>query len=144
MIFYPDLRKITINTPNYKGMFLRGYGSQNHIKNNGTQVGNTSTNHASGSIGVIQGDGARKITGRIGHYENGILRKHSIGSVFPASPTPSRMAIANDKDYPFSNVLNNHPYDWTAYCDIDTTREIPAANEIRPVNIAVRYLIRTR
>jgi len=57
--------------PNYQGMFLRGYGSQAHAQENGSTIGITSTTHASGSLGVAQGDATRKADGYL-HRQGGV------------------------------------------------------------------------
>ena len=43
----------------YRGVFLRGYGSLTHTQNNGSTIGNTATTHSSGAIGSVQGDAVR-------------------------------------------------------------------------------------
>ena len=52
--------------PDFRGMFLRGYGSQSYTQENGRrnnsggyQEGSTTTVHSSGSVGSIQGDAVR-------------------------------------------------------------------------------------
>lgn len=125
-------------TPNYKGMFLRGYGSQDHTKNNGSLIGNTATNHASGGIGAIQGDTIRNATGIVGVNTERVVNRTTglfsgVVNSSAAKPKSPRM------EYFASPVMWN--FTWA---DLNFSRQIPTANEIRPVNMAVRYLIRSR
>lgn len=125
-------------------MFLRGYGSQSHTKNNGSTVGNTATNHASGNIGVIQGDALRVMHGGINPLLdtiNGITGTAlaidvGTGIFRSSSNTPNTVGVA----------LGNCYKATTAHfgITIHNGRITATANENRPVNIAVRYLIRTR
>ena len=116
--------------PDLRGLFLRGYGSQAHTQNNGSTVGVTSTLHESGSLGAIQGDATRRVIGEA-HYLT--------GNYFGASGTfylGGTRAIGQH----FSDTWN-----WGGWSIIqDTTRVVPTAAENRPVNTAVRYLVRAR
>lgn len=126
--------------PNYSGMFLRGYGSQSHTKNNGSQVGNTTTHHVSGQIGVIQGDAARNITGFFRYADSYRYHTFWLDQVFYDS-------FQNASELPYRTGLENRPNTNDARIQkihFDASRMIPVANENRPVNIAVRYLIRCR
>lgn len=52
-IEYEKIRQIYgTNLSDYRGVFLRGYGSFTHTQNNGTSVGNTTTTHSSAAIGI--------------------------------------------------------------------------------------------
>jgi len=66
---YPELAALRGGrTPDMRGMFLRGNGSQAHAQNNGSTVGTTTTTHESGALGQVQGDAMRNITGMLdGH-----------------------------------------------------------------------------
>jgi hypothetical protein len=106
-------------------MFLRGHGSQSHVQNNGSLTGNTATLHQSGTLGQVQGDAMRLIPGR----------QHS-----RESETASNGAFVT---YRASNLWMNAVgtgFGW-GY-ELDVSRVVPTAPEIRPVNLAVRYLIR--
>ena len=59
------------NTPDYRGMFLRGLGSQNFSQNNGVHTGVTNTTYTSGNLGKIQGDAIRNIYGDLGTQQTG-------------------------------------------------------------------------
>ena len=113
------------NVPDLRGLFLRGYGSRSHSQNNGSIVGVTSALHESGQLGVIQGDASRKITGITGFSDgSGILTLY--GSTHYSGRVGGQQDGAND-----GRIIR-----------IDTSREIPTADENRPVNMSVRYLIR--
>lgn len=54
---YPELFALMGDrTPDLRGLFLRGYGSQVHVRNNGSAEGITSTTRSSGALGQIQGN----------------------------------------------------------------------------------------
>ena len=112
--------------PDLRGLFLRGYGSQAYAQNNGTTVGTTSTLYASGQLGQVQGDGYRRFTGTIG---------------------PSIDAGSGGIVYGGGNagyMVMGAAHFVTAYHYIDSARVLPTAPENRPVNTAVRYLVRAR
>ena len=125
---YPELFAVVgSQVPDLRGLFLRGYGTQTHTQHNGTIVGVTPTSHASGALGVVQGDATRNISGRSGYidYNNSIL---------PWTPTGPFYETA---------VVDGAREDGVArIVQMDISRVVPTANENRPVNIAVRYLIR--
>lgn len=129
---YPELFALMGGkVPDLRGLFLRGYGSQSHAQNNGSTVGVTSTTHASGALGQVQGDAIRNIQGNIGvwnwlaHYGDGAFE-----------PVPRTM---NSGDPTVSSSLKGNG-GW----DLNISRVVPTAEEIRPANQAVRYLVRAR
>ena len=120
---YPELFALVgARVPDYRGLFLRGHGSQTHSKNNGSTVGVTSTTHSSGALNQIQGDGTRNITGDIGWTKNG-----GNGAIEYVSSQPE-FDLRNGSGWYLARL--------------NTSRVVPTANENRPVNMAVRYLIR--
>lgn len=124
---YPELSAYYGPTvPDFRGLFLRGYGSQTHAQNNGSTVGITTTPHASGALGVIQGDATRNITGTLPTRMNAIGYAPS-GVFFQASPLGGSGA-------------KNDATGTSAVFDL--SRRSPTAPEIRPANMAVRHLIR--
>ena len=119
---YPKLREIVgNNVPNYQGVFLRGYGSQIS-----THYG--AVTHSSEALGVLQGDAIRNITGnhrRItwpsnNRYTEGAFRVENYGTS-QAWTGGSESAV------------------WLYF---DASRVVPTANENRPVNKAVYWLIK--
>ena len=126
---YPELFAIVGATvPDLRGLFLRGYSSQSHSQNNGTAVGVTATLHSSGPLGTIQGDAARPLTGYLD------VVNESVGSsgVIYGTPDPRGVGVSGDH----GRALG---IDAIA---IDSARGTPTDVENRPVNVAVRYLIR--
>ena len=128
---YPELFAIIgAKVPDYRGLFLRGYGQQSHSQNNGSAVGVTSTTHRSGALGEVQGDAIRNITGEV---NGGAVEEESGNSsgVFSYHMVASKGAEGSYRygDYGF---------------DFDASRVVPTATENRPVNTAVRYFIRAR
>lgn len=111
-------------TPNYQGMFLRGNGSQAYAQNNGSTVGVTSTTYSSGTLGQVQGDATRAISGR---FHSDGLPGQNLGPFYPQAYSVSRGIGKVDGEY------------GTFF---DSARVVPTASENRPVNMAVRYLIR--
>ena len=122
---YPELFALVGGqVPDLRGLFLRGYGSQTYAQNNGSTVGITSTTHSSGALGKVQGDALRPITsGGIHHFGS------SGGGAFET------------RGYTDQRGSNGGGSMMTR---LDTSRVVPTANENRPVNQAVRYLIRAR
>lgn len=128
---YPALAAIVGGTvPDYRGMFLRGYGSQNYSQMNGSLNGVTSTNYSSGLLGIIQGDAARNITGTFA------AKAHSFNIGVNTTGAFYDLGWGNGA----VGGGSPQPHAW----GFDTSRVIPTANEIRPVNIAVRYLIKAQ
>jgi hypothetical protein len=127
---YPELAAIVGPTvPNYQGMFLRGYGSQSHAQINGSEIGYTSTTHSSGALGEVQGDASRRITGHVQVYHAGI-----------ADTTGTFTPTAKDNDF---WGYGSHSQAYAGF-NINTNLITPTDTENRPVNMAVRYLIRAR
>ena len=121
---YPELSALVgAAVPDLRGLFLRGYGSQSFAQLNGTTVGVTSTLHSSGQLGQVQGDALRTIRG-----EASMLKlQGNIGGAIYGSSSPGYDHIENVSGCGF---------------EFDSSRVVPTAQENRPVNIAVRYLVR--
>lgn len=127
---FPELfAVIGANVPDLRGLFLRGYGTRNHSKNNGSSVGVTNTAHSSGALGAIQGDATRNITGELGRLPSS-EGTDGQGGAFKIYAFKAHGALAD-----------NNQGRWV---NLDASRVVPVANEVRPVNMAVRYFIRSR
>ena len=124
---YPELVALVgARVPDYQGIFLRGHGSQTS-----THYGTVA--HSSAELGQLQGDAIREMKGEAvmaGGTGNGL----------------------------YSGVLNSVHYDteiaWLTSSgktqvqfrrlQFVASKALPVANENRPVNRAVHYLIRAR
>ena len=121
---YPELVGVVgSRVPDYRGIFLRGQGSQTS-----THYGTVA--HSSAALGQLQGDGIRTIWGTFvggdwsGHNNQG----GSSGAFWPSGN---------------AGVQEGNRYDQIRY-SFDVSRVTPVVGEVRPVNRAVRYLIRSR
>ena len=129
---YPELFALMGGkVPDLRGLFLRGYGSQAHFQNNGSTVGVTSTTHSSGELGQVQGDALRKINGFVSGQNAGFI--DNFGGVFSIGELT--------QGYEGSTIRPNYKSDDFF---LDTSRVVPTAQEVRPANTAVRYLVRSR
>lgn len=147
-IEYEEARKIFgTKLPDFQGMFLRGYGSQSFTQNNGSRIGNTATTHASGTLGAIQGDSIREI---YGWFDTNIIASWFVynapttssghgafGNVVDPSITAGYEQIVSSAGVRHSNYSSGM-YDFYA------SRMVPVSNEIRPVNVAVKYIAKVR
>ena len=113
---YPELFALVgARVPDYRGLFLRGHGSQAS-----SHYGVVT--HQSAALGQLQGDGIRNITGDIGWTKNG-----GNGAIEYVSSQPE-FDLRNGSGWYLARL--------------NTSRVVPTANENRPINKAVRYLIR--
>ena len=101
-------------------MFLRGFGSQVS-----THYGTVT--HASGALGQVQGDAIRNITGA----SAGVYSVSGSGSFYRIEIYFADIGMESGGDYLYN-------------MGFDASRVVPTANEDRPVNVAVRYLIRAK
>ena len=115
---YPELVAVLgrATVPDYRGVFLRGYGSR-------TSSHYGTVTHQSGALGELQGDAIRNMTGNVA----------------------TSMSYADGKLFVMGSTLRTFnrdgggPVNATSF---DTSRVVPTANENRPLNVAVRYLIK--
>ena len=117
------------NVPDYRGMFLRGHGSQTF---NTQGYGNV--NHASEELGVIQGDSIREL-GTKGQFA---------GSPVHNAPQPDYgvfKAIRSTQGY---LDLGSRKYRDVRVYEMNLANAVPVDNENRPINKAVKYLIRAK
>lgn len=122
---YPELFAVMGgNVPDLRGLFLRGHGAQTS-----THYGTVS--HQSGALGAIQGDTIRDLA-NVGTIDGLITIGPSASGAFSVS----------------RSVWGGHS--WGGGADnitsfaLNLSKAVPTSNEIRPVNMAVRYLIRAR
>ena len=122
---YPELvGLIGWNVPNYQGVFLRGYGSQ-------TSYHYGAVGHWSAGLGELQGDGIREISAA---FSTG--GQHGIGGA------SGSFGVTGGQGYDWKYGGTGNTY-WGGI-DFYASRVTPVVGEIRPVNRAVRYLIRAR
>ena len=127
---YPDfVLKFGNKTPNYQGMFLRGYGKQKYSQDNGGGK-ISSTTHQSGALGEIQGDGIRNIKGEI--------------TVLGTLDWGATSGVFSDGYMNYGGLIGGGNW-WNYHTrEFDASGVIPTANENRPINVAVRYIIKVK
>ena len=142
----------TTRVPDYRGVFLRGYGSQ--------------SGYSSGSLGVLQRDATRDWSG----LTTGLAKR--------GRSQPSHWGILENEqtsDYDIQLIyMHDAPYTYRysiscsigedgGDCSLDESKEtfptvphatftqywdpsieLPIANEIRPANIAVKFMIKAK
>ena len=117
---YPKLYALMHNTPDYRGVFLRGLDSvtSNHY---GTVT------HTSSNLGELQGDAIRNITG--------------------TTPAAAEESGGSFSGVFYSNGLGSGTGEWS-HTDhrigFNASRVVPVAVENRPINKAVRYFIKAK
>ena len=140
---YPELfAVIGAKVPDYRGLFLRGYGQQTYTQNNGSMVGNTATTHASGELGKVQGDAIRDpgeagksvLRGPVGGYDHEAYSIKCEGAICDGED----FSMTRQDQWATQRVVSN------PVINILKGLQQPFGNEIRPVNTAVRYFIRAR
>lgn len=117
---YPKLAKIMNYTPDYQGLFLRGLGGNSE------------------AIGNIQGDAIRNITGTL-DSGNSMTELQLFGE------TPTTTGVFENFDwFHGSNGADEGNYYRANGLSFDASRVVPTANENRPINTAVVYLIKAK
>ena len=118
------------NLPDFRGMFLRGEGTYkatpgnpNHYESHPAY--STSTIYRSATLGTLQGDTIRNITGVVNGMPNGQMG--TSGVFFRTT------AVGNGNVTP--GVGNSD-------LNFEASRVVPTANENRPANYAVKYCIK--
>lgn len=106
--------------------------------------------HKSGSLGTVQGDATRRIQGHDDNEQPGNMSVSNpdfyVGSQHYCSALAGKTAMW----YEIGSLTHNSLLrDGTGFgrsftTRFDNARIVPIAQEIRPVNTAVRYLIRAR
>ena len=108
---YPKLYALMHNTPDYRGVFLRGLGGN------------------SASLGELQGDAIRNITGNFNATDNNSWNINANGVFY------GQTIGAGDQ--------GSEAGEYKKYY-FDTSRVVPTAEENRPINKAVRYFIKAK
>ena len=123
---YPELIALVgSRVPDYRGIFLRGHGSQVS-----THYGTVT--HASAGIGELQGDGMREIWGQLSDLPRS--RDGEVGQ-------SGSLAFWNEERNQWMNDAGKTP---SGAMNFYASRSTPVVGQVRPVNRAVRYLIRAR
>ena len=123
---YPELVGVVgWNVPNYQGVFLRGYGGQ-------TSYHYGAVGHWSAGLGELQGDGIREIWGELSYLPRS--RDGEVGQ-------SGSLAFWNEGRNQWMNDAGKAP---SGAMNFYASRSTPDVGEVRPVNRAVRYLIRAR
>ena len=123
---YPELVGVVGgNVPNYQGVFLRGYGGQ-------TSYHYGAVGHWSAGVGELQGDGIREIWGELSYLPRS--RDGEVGQ-------SGSLAFWNEGRNQWMNDAGKAP---SGEMNFYASRSTPVVGEVRPVNRAVRYLIRAR
>ena len=108
---YPKLYSLMHNTPDYRGIFLRGLGGN------------------SASLGELQGDAIRNITGNFNATDNNSWNINANGVFY------GQTIGAGDQGGKAGEYKKYY---------FDASRVVPTANENRPINKAVRYFIKAK
>ena len=120
---YPQLSAIVgSNVPDYRGVFLRGYGSQ-------TSTHYGTVTHSSAALGELQGDAIRNIYGD--------FSAHCIGYSLGWGKGAFYTTLNNDREAA-GEGWNNHSPDF----HFSASRVVPTANENRPINKSVNWIIK--
>ena len=123
---YPELVGVVGgNVPNYQGVFFRGYGGQ-------TSYHYGAVGHWSAGLGELQGDGIREIWGELSYLPRS--RDGEVGQ-------SGSLAFWNEGRNQWMNDAGKAP---SGAMNFYASRSTPVVGEVRPVNRAVRYLIRAR
>ena len=124
---YPELvALIGASVPDYRGLFLRGHGSQ-------TSTHYGTVTHSSADLGQLQGDAIREIKG------NAIMLGGTGNDLFSGVLSTSSF----DPDIAWMSPSGNTRAQFRNF-EFQASKNTPSAQEIRPVNRAVRYLIRAK
>lgn len=107
-------------TPNYQGMFLRGAGSQT------LEHGRYGSETHGTKLGEVQGDTIRNISGGI---DSGVAAFASSSGAFSLGKTVGFAAGGSP------GFLNDD-------ISFNAAKVVPTANENRPVNVGVKYIIK--
>jgi len=133
---YPKLAALMSNVPDYRGVFLRGYGAISQSDIYGPVL------HESSDLGVLQGDSIRNISGKI-DASSSPADIEAFGETYPGY-----LSITGPFEGIYSNIqavsdAGSVAIRMTGF-KFDASQSVPTSNENRPINIAVRYLIKAK
>ena len=111
---YPKLYALMHNTPDYRGIFLRGLGGN------------------SADLGELQGDAIRNIVGTFGLEADQWSSASNISGAFYLK----RNNVSGESARPDGET--------DSLIEFNASRVVPTSNENRPINKAVRYFIKAR
>lgn len=119
---YPKLYALMHNVPDYRGVFLRGLG------------GNSAT------LGELQGDAIRNITGTISITSP----NNRDFQLFGEETTSSGALGLNNYTYRRMSSDSDRSGNTPSAFSFDASRVVPTASENRPINKAIRYFIKAK
>ena len=123
---YPELAALVgSRVPDYRGVFLRGHGSQTS-----THYGTVA--HSSAGLGELQGDTIREIWG----WFPELISQGSTPMNYGAMSYGSPWSTGSHSKYSGNWMKRS--------ADFYASRVTPVSDEVRPVNRSVRYLIRAK
>lgn len=129
---YPQLAAIMSNTPNYQGVFMRGNGNQSV----------SGVNYASGNLYSPQGDTVRQVDRT---KSRAVLNTTHGGGLRIINSGGGAAWVSGYWRHSTSRSSWNY---WsTSRVAIDlmnSLSSLPQSNEIRPVNVAVKYYVKAR
>lgn len=124
------------NVPDYRGVFLRGYGAIFQSDIYGPVL------HESSDLGVLQGDSIRNISGKIDASASPNVYE-AFGEI-----NPGYLSITGAFEGIYSNIQAVSDGVSAEICmtgfKFDASRSVPTSNENRPVNKSVKYLIKAK
>ena len=123
---YPELVAVVGgHVPDYRGIFLRGHGSQ-------TSMHYGTVTHSSAGIGQLQGDSIREIWG----WFPELISQGSTSMTYGAMSYGSPWSTGSHSKYSGNWMKRS--------ADFYASRVTPVSDEVRPVNRSVKYLIRAK
>ena len=121
---YPELKALMPRVPNYQGMFLRGDGNQ--LVGHGTYG---SVTHESAALGEVQGDSIRNVKAEI--KQPFLLPQGGVTGAFETIYQPNAQTIRYEI-----------PRNYNVGVRLNFSKAVPTSEENRPVNVAVKYIIK--
>lgn len=124
-------------TPDYRGVFLRGYGSV-------VSTHYYTVTHSSAALGALQGDTIRNIYGSMVAQNNSGSDGGDNGLSDSTQTADTGALYGIYGSHKYTEDSRNGWGTWLQGVGFDASRIVPTANENRPINKAVRYLIKAK